>query len=164
MKCISINLNFFNHKKFKLEISNSMISGKFSSVWKLNNTVLHYYSQLDENNVKVLSADQQLFSTTLTVFLKLCIKDLQIYLDIRSKIYCLDEATGMLLKQVLFFLYIINYHRSLLSERRTKTQRWRKKGERREKKDEEKEEKWEKRKFFKNTSGVIATIKNIQIQ
>lgn len=50
-----------------------------------------------------------------------------------------------------------------MSERRTKTQRWRKKGERREKKDEEKEEKWEKRKFFKNTSGVIATIKNIQI-
>lgn len=51
-----------------------------------------------------------------------------------------------------------------MSERKTKTQRWRKKGERGEKEDEEKEEKkWEEKKFFKNTSGVIATIKNIQI-
>ena len=140
-----------------------MISGKSSSIWKLNNTILHYYSQLDENNVKVLSADQQFFSTILTVFLKLCIKDLQIYLEIKSKVYCLDEVTGMLSKQVLFFLYVVNYHRSLLSERKTKTQRWRKKGERGEKEDEEKEKKWEK-KFFKNMSGVIATIKNIQIQ
>ena len=46
-----------------------------------------------------------------------------------------------------------------MSERETKTQRWRKKGERREKEDEKEEKTWEKKKFFKNTSGVIATIK-----
>lgn len=76
---------------------------------------------------------------------------------------CLDEVTGVLSKQVLFFLYIINYHRSLLSERKDQDIEIEKEGERGEKEDEEKRRSGRRRNFLKTPSGVIATIKNIQI-